>query len=494
MEEKDERILDDFHFIENGTFIPLISGWKQFGYFCKPFIEKGNVEVVRRLTKSFQELDLGKRENEELKELLEFVFRRDFENKTPEEMNLLFREARKKDKARIEKRKRKKRRNVEDVYYKDEQPIVQRMRSYINVESENNAIDAIESEERFLMIPKKNLMTRFSTKESLTPNHNEIIKDSNGQISIEIPETFPFSYEMEMVYFGFFNLLSSCGYGYSFVDNERGYFPGSNGKNIFFIPIKHLKDIYEAIGMKKKASRNYQGERAVKQAFEDLLLYKHPIEIRRRRITKDGDVFLERIVDSENLFHLLRYDTVASEEDFYPATLRRKSKGGWELEGKLKGLIILLNPRFFPKGIVRGLRELDSNLYKQIEKSRRKLSREDGKRYWKKEQAFLSFAYYLLAQGGKYKKSRGGNIYYEINRELEGLIRKLGLWERYKRNFNNALLVLERTLEIYKDIGFIHSYKVVHSRKGSKIKLRIRLNIKRFTHLKQPSERFLLEN
>jgi len=114
MELKEREILDDFTCIERNIFIPKIHCWEEYGYLAKPFIRKGNIEAIRGLTKSFQ--DWGFRrddESEERKKLLSFVFRKDFESKTPEEKLKLLRQACLKDKRLIEDRNRERKRELE---------------------------------------------------------------------------------------------------------------------------------------------------------------------------------------------------------------------------------------------------------------------------------------------------------------------------------------------------------------------------------------------
>ena len=487
MKEKDEGILDDFYFIEKGIWIPCIYDWNQFGCLCKPFIEKSNVKAVRSLTKSFLRFGLGKSDaNEEPKIFFEFVTRRDFENKTPEEMRVLFRQAWEKEKKWQERRKREIRQKAE----------VRRPPIVVERETPTQRDIQISTEEdKFVKIPKAIQEARFNSKDKLFPTKgNEIFKFENNEVIKDIPDTFPFSFDMEMVLLGFFNLLSSSGFNNSLVDRGHGYFPGSRGKNIFFIPIRRQRDLFDAIGMRERKPGVFVNEQKVKKAFEDLMTYQHPVLHKRDtgETTEDEKAIIECIISFEPLFRLFQYERIVDESSFRRAVLERNPNGGWRFRGTVKNSIIMLNPTFWPEEIVRKSRKLESSLYKKIEESRMRLSNAEGKRYWKKEQVFISFVYYLLRQGGRYKKNQQGEIFYEIEREIEGLIRKLGLLERYKHNEKNAFLVLERALEIYKDIGYIHSYECMESKRGSNIKLRIRLNLEKFPHLQQPASRFLL--
>lgn len=353
--------------------------------------------------------------------------------------------------------------------------------------------DTQEDRVEITLIPKKHLATRFFDKDKPVPlGRNEVVRFENERV--EIPDTFPFSYAMEMVLLGFFNLLTKSGFSSTLLDRGRGYFPGSIGKKIFSIPIRRQSELFEAIGMVERKPGSFYNEEAVKMAFGDLLAYKHPVIHKRDTgvTTEDGKKIIDVIINHEPLFCLYKYDRIVDEDRLRSTAWERNPNGGWKTKGNLKNSIVMLNPTFWPKGIESSYRSLDSSLYRKIEESRRRLSGADGKRYWRKEPCFFVLAYYLLKQGGKYKESRlDGRIYYEIERELWGLLKKIGLWERYKHDKSNALTALERALRIYLDMDYLLIYEWLEANRKSKKKLRMVYNLEKFPHLQQPSYRFV---
>ena len=352
---------------------------------------------------------------------------------------------------------------------------------------------AQEERVEIALIPKKYLATRFFDKDKPVPlGRNEVARFENERV--EIPDTFPFSYEMEMVLLGFFNLLTKSGFSSTLLDRGRGYFPGSINKKIFFIPIRRQRELFEAIGMTERKPGSFNNEEAVKMAFRDLVAYQHPVIHKRDtdETTEDGKTIIAVIINYEPLFSLYKYDRIVDEDRLRSTAWERNPNGGWKLKGNLKNSIVMLNPTFWPQRIAVSYRMLDSSLYRKIEESRRRLSGAEGKRYWRKEPCFFVLAYYLLKQGGKYKESRlDGKIYYEVERELWGLLKKLGLWRRYRQDENAALNALKRALSIYLDMGYLLSCEWLEANRGSKKKLRMVYNLEKFPHLQQPSYRFV---
>lgn len=371
-------------------------------------------------------------------------------------------------------------------------PLVRRPPIALEREKEDEQ-DTQEERAEIALIPKKHLATRFFDKDKPVPlGRNEVVRFENERV--EISDAFPFSYEMEMVLLGFFNLLTKSGFSSTLLDRGRGYFPGSINKKIFCIPIRRQRELFEAIGMTERKPGSFNNEEAVKMAFRDLVMYQHPV-IHKRDIgetTEDGKTIIDVIINYELLFCLYKYDRIVDEDHLRATAWERNPNGGWKLKGNLKNSIVMLNPTFWPKGIESTYRSLDSSLYRKIEESRRRLSSAEGKRYWKKEPCFFVFAYYLLKQGGKYKESRlDGKIYYEIERELWGLLKKLGLWGRYRQDENAALNALKRALKIYLDMGYLLRCEWLEANRGSKKKLRMVYNLEKFPHLQQPSYRFV---
>lgn len=366
----------------------------------------------------------------------------------------------------------------------------------IKAETETSAQTEIQrstEEDKFAKIPKQHLLTRFQTKdELLNSNRDEEIRFENERVVTEIPDTFPFSYQMEMVLFGIFNLLTECGFNEVLVDRGHGYFPGSISKKIFLIPIRKQRDIFDAIGMKEKKPGVFANEQEVKKAFADLITYQHPIFHKRisGETTEDGKVIVYCVVSSEPLFRLFQFNRIFDEDHIQPAILERNPGGGWKLRGSLKKSLIMLNPTFWPEGIATRPKKLDSSLYKKIEESIKKLSRIEQKRYWRRDPVYFRFAYYLSKHGGKYEKNEDGRIFYKSEHEFWALLKRLGLWERYIKNEKDALTVLERTFEIYVDIGYVHNYEWQEAKRASKKKLVMRRNLERFPHLRQPNNRF----
>jgi hypothetical protein len=80
-------------------FIPIIKDWSFLGSEVKPYIERCDIKVIRDLTESFLRFG-GHRDElrEKRRELLAFVFQKEFETKQPEEILELFRDAYRKEK------------------------------------------------------------------------------------------------------------------------------------------------------------------------------------------------------------------------------------------------------------------------------------------------------------------------------------------------------------------------------------------------------------
>lgn len=356
--------------------------------------------------------------------------------------------------------------------------------------------DTQEERAEIALIPKKHLATRFFDKDKPIPlGRNEVVRFENERV--EIPDTFPFSYEMEMVLLGFFNLLTKSGFSSTLVDRGNGYFPGSIGKKIFFIPIRRQMELFEAIGMIERKPGSFYNEEAVKMAFGDLVAYQHPVIHKRDtdETTEDGKKIIDVIINHEHLFSLYKCGRIVDEDRLRSTAWERNPNGGWKIKGNLKNSIVMLNPTFWPQRIAVSCRIIDSSLYRKIEESRRRLSEADGKRYWRKEPCFFTLVYYLLKQGGKYKESRlDGKIYYEVERELWRLLKKLGLWERYRQDKNAALTALKRALSISLDMGYLLRCQWLEANRGSKKKLRMGYNLEKFPHLQQPSYRFVVRH
>ena len=150
----------------------------------------------------------------------------------------------------------------------------------------------------------------------------------------------------------------------------------------------------------------------------------------------------------------------------------------------------MCNPRFWPQRWFKESKRILPSLYTDVEASRKKLSGEEERRYWMKEPLFLSFQYWLLRSAGKYVKKDDGEIVLVYDRELWRLLKQLGLWERYTQNSTSTLIVLERTLRIYKDIGHLSDYSWRSSNRGSRRKLHLEVRLQNLPHLQQPAERF----
>lgn len=119
---------DDCYWIEKTGFYPFIYNWKKFGSLIKHFIEKGNIEIIRKLTEVF--LEHGESQYKEVKEerrkFLSFVFREDFKTKAAKEMTVLFRQTWEKEKKfnkEIEREiKEKKEQEEESISPKEVKP------------------------------------------------------------------------------------------------------------------------------------------------------------------------------------------------------------------------------------------------------------------------------------------------------------------------------------------------------------------------------------
>ena len=109
------QFLTDLDFVESGAFIPILPSWGDFSKFFKPFIERSNIKALRALSEGFIKGTNLKYERKVRKKVLEFVFKENFETKTPEEMIELFRRAWKEDKEWNEKRAREIREEIENT-------------------------------------------------------------------------------------------------------------------------------------------------------------------------------------------------------------------------------------------------------------------------------------------------------------------------------------------------------------------------------------------
>jgi hypothetical protein len=336
------------------------------------------------------------------------------------------------------------------------------------------------------MVPRKHLKMRFGYKDEIfSLRANQALGYWNGDLAAEIPDTFPFSYEMEMTLLGIFNLLQDQNYGYHFVDRGHGYFPASIGKKIFFVNLRRQKDLFEAIGMVERRPSVYAGEEKVKQAFSDLITYQHPVIHKRTtgEVNEEGKEIVECVASNELLFRLFQYDRLINESSFRPAVLRRDGRGGWKLRGSLKKSVIMLNPTFWPADITKKPRLIESSLYSRIEESRKRLSRAEGKRYWKKDPLFFRFGYYLLHLGGSRTYTSTGRPASGCSSELWTMLKKLGLWERYGEDEGATMVLLDRACQIYKDMGYLHEYEWRPARRHSKRKLRLVRNLEKFPHM-----------
>jgi hypothetical protein len=331
-----------------------------------------------------------------------------------------------------------------------------------------------QNDENHILIPRENLQARFSVKEDLTPSKEEVLLIDRDE-TVEIPDTFEFTYGMEAVLFGLYVLLSQYKFRYYFVDSV-GYFPGSLNERIFYIPIRQMKELYRAIGLAPKDGRHFKDEEEIREALRQLLEYRHPIIQKSRSgdFTEDGKLIFNVAVRHENLLDCVRFYRVPEERDFLP----RSSMG------RLKNLIILFNPHFLNERMIRDFRKLDIDLYRRVEESRKWLAKDEGRRYWRKEQTYLSFAFYLLKQGGKFKKMLSRKTGYVIEREVLKLFEKLGLLERYKQNPKEVRTVIRRMLKIYKDMEYIHGWRLLHTKGRGSSKLRIVINVDKFPHLR----------
>lgn len=337
------------------------------------------------------------------------------------------------------------------------------------------------------LVPKKHLETRFFNKNNfLHPNKDEVMRVENMNVITEIPDTFPFNYEMEMVLFGFFNILSSTGFNNHFIDIGHGYFPGSIGKKIFFIPLKRQRDLFDSIGMIERKPGVFSREEQVKQAFTDLMTYQHPVFHKRPtgETTQDGRAIFNCIVSPEPLFRLFKFSRMVDSDHIQPAILERHPNGGWKLRGNLRNSVVMLNPTFWPEGIVRKPRRIDSLLFRKIEDSIKRQCRREQKRYWRKDATYFRIFYYLLYAGGRFEENEE-TISSKSEHELWEVLKRLGLWEVYTKNEQYALTVLNRACRICKDLGYLLDFEWQTARKDSKKKLVMRRNLEKFPHIRQ---------
>jgi hypothetical protein len=350
-------------------------------------------------------------------------------------------------------------------------------RPHIPVEREGDSIQQRRGEE-WIHFPKALDEARFDTRQKLCRQGiNEIIKYSDQEIIKEVPENFAFSYEEEMVLLGFFNLLSASSYNHHIVDKGRGYFPGSVGKTIYFLPIGKSSDLYKAIGLPERGHGLFKDAQKVKEAFKSILQYQHPVLFKQDSGQKneDGKTIYNAIVSYEPLFRLFRYGQLTDEWSFQEKPISAIKT--------LKQSVILLNPTFFPEGMVKRCYRLESGFYPRVESARMKLSAgTGGNRGWSREPAFLTFGNYIAHQGGHYA-TKNGRMSYVFEREVSRLLSKLGI-NADDRN------VLERVLKIYTEMGYLEGYEFLSTKDGQE-KLQLKVNIEKFPHLQLPSYRFL---
>jgi hypothetical protein len=338
-----------------------------------------------------------------------------------------------------------------------------------------------EIEDEWIYYPKALDEARFDTRDKIRRHdRNEIIRYPSPEIIKEVPDNFHFTYAEEMVLLGFFNILSRCSYNHHLMDRRHGYFPGSIGKTIYFFPIRKDRDLYQAIGLKERERGRVRDAHKVKEAFKEVLRYQHPVIFKQDsgERNEEGKTIFNVIISHEPLFRLLQYEQLTDEESYRVPPLNRTKK--------IKDSIVLLNPTFFPENMVNQGYRLESDFYDKVEGARIKLSAGTGtgrgKHGWRREPAFLTFGNYLAHQGGHYVSGSDGRLWYECEREVSRLLMKLGL---------NAgdLSVLDRTLKIYIEVEYLFGYAFLDT-KGGLSKLKLKINVDKFPHLRLPSYRF----
>jgi hypothetical protein len=331
------------------------------------------------------------------------------------------------------------------------------------------------------LIPMETLNTRFKTKKALTPHRNEIVKFNEGQINLQIPETFPFTYYQEAAFHGLLTLA---------LKGKTEWTPKAEDQKLY-VDIPELREFYEAVGLRLKPNRHYQSEELLKNAFLDLMLYKHPFVLSKRAGTdENGKEVFEIMAGLRPLFELF-FHQKGRLEAFYIPGLKPKAGGGWLLDAELKNMRVYFNPLFFPADKLKHFRELPSDIYKQIEDVKAKLSTAEGKRRpWQQEAAFLSFAQYLSAQGGKPYPMKNGKTVFVSERELGLFASNLGLGKRLKENRRSTLKAIKKTLRIYKELGFLHGYRWQKTKSGGR-KIILYLNPEKLPHLEKAANRLL---
>lgn len=336
---------------------------------------------------------------------------------------------------------------------------------------------------KHIIVPMKFLKVRYLTKDKIYANRNSLVGWPNAEgPPANIPECFPFSYGMELALFALQKLISNDGY--------RNKVRLRNGREALLVQLKRANELYEAIGLRKRTSRNYEDEDKVKKGLFDLLRYKHPFLLKNMRADSQGRDNSQIRIVYEPIIRAVKNAAIGGLDGFQLMSLPVEDSS-INIEGEIKNITILFNPLLFSDKTRKYFKCIESDLVRKVDESRRKLGSEDGKRYWSKEPLFLTFCYYLCNQGGKYVENSSGERYYKFEREFEGLMKRLGLFEIYRTNKDRALMILERTLEIYKDIGYIFEYDCQKSAYRSEIKLIIRMNPEKFAHLDHPPERFL---
>jgi hypothetical protein len=331
------------------------------------------------------------------------------------------------------------------------------------------------------LIPMEALNTRFKTKKALTPRKNEIVKFNEGQVNLEIPSAFPFHFYQEAALNGLLTLA---------LKGKTDWTPKAEDQKLY-VDIPELREFYEAVGLRLKPNRHYQSEELLKNAFLDLMLYKHPFVLSKKVGTdENGKEIFEILAGLKPLFELFFHQKSGLEAFCIPG-LKPKAGGGWLLDAELKNMRVYFNPLFFPADKLKHFRELPSDIYKQIEDVKARFSIAEGKRRpWQQEAAFLSFAQYLSAQGGKPYPMKNGKKAFVSERELGLLASNLGLGKRLKENRRGTLKAIKRTLRIYKGLGFLHGYRWQKTKSGGR-KVILYLNPEKLPHLERAANRLL---
>jgi hypothetical protein len=372
--------------------------------------------------------------------------------------------------------------------------------AYVRTHAASNAMDSHRQYERPLfpvelykpsngkkdgkgltLIPMETLNTRFKTKKALTPRKNEIVKFEEGQTNLQIPETFPFTYYQEAAIHGLLTLA---------LKGKTEWTPKAEDQKLY-VDIPELREFYEAVGLRPNTyDRHFRSEEQLRNAFLDLMTYRHPFVLSRRAGTdENGKELFEILAGLKPLFELF-FHQKSGLEAFYIPGLKPKAGGGWLLDAELKNMRVYFNPSIFPADKLKSFRKLPSNIYRQVEETRTSLSLTEGKRRpWQEEAAFLSFVQYLLAQWGKPLQMKNGKKIFVGMRELELFARKLGLGKRLKEDRRSTLRVIKRTLRIHRKIGLLYGYKWERTAGGKKIILYLYLDPEKLPHLRKRARR-----